>query len=381
MASPPRTHQALAMKKIDGKPGEVWYPLQLTTVPTPVPSSSQLLLRPTHLSLNHRDLFLRQALYPSPSFTTPLLSDACCVVLPSPHRKSSTESSRVILNPVHGWLESPLGPESPADFAILGGTSTNPLGLAQELLVVAADETAACPAHLSGAEAAALPLTGLTGWRALVTKSGLIESNGNGIYSGQGKNLLVTGIGGGVALMVLLFAVQMGVRVWVTSGEAGKIAKARELGAEGGVSYKEKGWEKELKAMLPKERPFLDAIIDGAGGDIVLKGGRLLKPGGAVVSYGMTLAPSLPYTMQAVLNNVEVRGSTMGSRAEFRAMVAYVAKEKIRPIASRVIDGGLQNLEGIESLFDDMKAGRQFGKLVIAVGEDGKGPEGGGSKL
>ena len=291
------------MKKIDGKPGEVWYPcvahllprlvtltdlvssLQLTAVPTPVPSSTQLLVRPTHLALNHRDLFLRQALYPFPSFTTPLLSDACCVVLSPSQHKSSTESSRVLLNPAHGWLDSPLGPESPADFAILGGTSTNPLGLAQDLLVVAADETAPCPMHLSGAEAAALPLTGLTGWRALVTKSGIIESSGNGTYSGKDKNLLVTGIGGGVALIVLLFAVQMGVRVWVTSGEMAKITKARELGAEGGVSYKEKGWEKELKGMLPKERPYLDAIIDGAGGDIVLKGGRLLKVSRRTVAF------------------------------------------------------------------------------------------------
>ena len=139
------------------------------------------------------------------------------------------------------------------------------------------DETAPCPPHLSGAEAAALPLTGLTGWRALVTKSGLIESHQDRPYSGYGKNLLITGIGGGVALMVLLFAVKMGVRVWVTTSDAGKLAKARELGAEGGVNYKEKGWEKALKGMLPKDRPYLDAIIDGAGGDIVLKGGRLLK--------------------------------------------------------------------------------------------------------
>ncbi|MCJ1282178.1 hypothetical protein MMC26_001501 [Xylographa opegraphella] len=381
MASLPRTHQALTMKKIDGKPGAVWYPLQLTTVPTPVPSASQLLIRPTHLSLNHRDLFLRQALYPSPSFTTPLFSDACCVVLSSAHHKSSTEPPRVLLNPAHGWIDSPLGPESPANFAILGGTSTNPLGLAQDFLVVDASETAPCPTHLSGAEAAALPLTGLTGWRALVTKAGIIDSNSDGTYSGKDKHLLVTGIGGGVALTVLLFAVQMGVKVWVTSGDATKISKAKVLGAAGGVSYKEKGWEKELKGMLPKERPYLDAIIDGAGGDIVLKGGRLLKPGGAIVSYGMTLAPSLPYTMQAVLNNVEVRGSTMGSRAEFCAMVAFVAKQKIRPVVSRVLDGGLQNLEGIESLFEDMKAGRQFGKLVIALGGAGKGLEGGESKL
>ncbi|MCJ1400356.1 hypothetical protein MMC11_003561 [Xylographa trunciseda] len=380
MASPPRTNRALTMKKVDGKPGEVWYPLQLTAIPTPTPSSSQLLVRPTHLSLNHRDLFLRQALYPAPSFTTPLLSDACCVVLSSPDQKSSSEPSRVILNPAHGWLDSPFGPEPSPGFAILGGTSSNPLGLAQDLLVVSADETAACPPHLSGAEAAALPLTGLTGWRALVTKSGLVENSGNGTYSGEGKNLLVTGIGGGVALMVLLFAVQMGVRVWVTSGDLNKITKARELGAIGGVNYREKGWEKELKGMLPKERPYLDAIIDGAGGDIVVKGGRLLKPGGAVVSYGMTIAPSLSYTMQAVLNNVEVRGSTMGSRAEFQAMVAFVAKQKIRPVVSRVVEGGLQNLEGMESLFEDMKAGRQFGKLVIAM-EEVKGPEGGESKL
>ena len=92
--------------------------------------------------------------------------------------------------------------------------------------------------------------------------------------------------------MVLLFAVQMGVRVWVTSGEAGKIAKARELGAEGGVSYKEKGWEKELKGMLPKERPYLDAIIDGAGGDIVLKGGRLLKVSKRIIAFWFSFSNS-----------------------------------------------------------------------------------------
>ena len=77
--------------------------------------------------------------------------------------------------------------------------------------------------------------------------------------------------------MVLLFAVKMGVKVWVTSGDEAKIVSAKELGAVGGVSYKEVGWEKKLKGMLPAERPVLDAIIDGAGGDIVEKGVRMLK--------------------------------------------------------------------------------------------------------
>ena len=95
----------------------------------------------------------------------------------------------------------------------------------------------------------------------------------------------------------------------------------------------------------------------------------------------MTIAPSLPVPMQAVLNNVEVRGSTMGSRTEFRAMVAFVAEQAIRPVVSRVVGGGLQNLEGIEGLFQDMKEGRQFGKLVIAMESETLETEGRESKL
>jgi NADPH:quinone reductase-like Zn-dependent oxidoreductase len=65
--------------------------------------------------------------------------------------------------------------------------------------------------------------------------------------------------------------------VYVTSGDQAKIDKAVKLGAKGGVLYKEKDWEKKLQAMLPTERKYLDAIVDGAGGDIVNKGSRLLK--------------------------------------------------------------------------------------------------------
>ena len=76
----------------------------------------------------------------------------------------------MLLAPGHGWIADPAGPEQ--NYAILGGTSTNPLGVGQELVTVDQEEVVDCPAHLSSAEAAALPLTGLTAWRALVTKSG-----------------------------------------------------------------------------------------------------------------------------------------------------------------------------------------------------------------
>lgn len=93
----------------------------------------------------------------------------------------------------------------------------------------------------------------------------------------EGRNVLVTGIGGGVALNVLQFAVALGMNTYVTSGGEEKIEKAKQIGAKGGVSYKTDAWEKDLKKMLPKDRPYIDAIIDGAGGNIVSKAARLLK--------------------------------------------------------------------------------------------------------
>jgi NADPH:quinone reductase-like Zn-dependent oxidoreductase len=74
-----------------------------------------------------------------------------------------------------------------------------------------------------------------------------------------------------------LFAVHAGMNVYVSSGNEDKLAKAKELGAKGGINYKEKDWEKKLIAQLPDDRKYLDTIIDGAGGDIVMKAVKLLK--------------------------------------------------------------------------------------------------------
>lgn len=198
-----------------------------------------------------------------------MLADGCGVVT-SVGSSASKEwiGKTVILVPGRGWAISPHGPESPKGYAILGGTKSFPLGTAQDVLVVSEDEVEVAPEHLSHVQAAALPLTGLTGWRALVSKSGNAEA---------GRNILITGIGGGVALNVLQFAVGFGANVYVTSGDAEKIEKAKELGAKGGVSYKSEKWEGELLKMLPKDRPYVDAVIDGAGGGIISKAFKLLK--------------------------------------------------------------------------------------------------------
>ncbi|KAF1838951.1 NAD(P)-binding protein [Decorospora gaudefroyi] len=354
---------AIAIKQVEGKPGKVYYPLEKLTVPEPKPKDNEAVITLTAAALNHRDLFIRQHLYPGTTFGVPMCADGVGIV-------TSTGSSsiakawlnkRVILNPGTGWQDSPEGPEHPAGYAIMGGTKSNPVGTLQDACVLPVGELEECPQHLSDEEAAALPLTGLTAWRAFTVKSG------NAV---PGRNILVTGIGGGVALMVLLLGVAQGCNVYVTSGNQDKIDKAVRLGAKGGVVYKEQGWDKKLMAMLPKERQYLDAIVDGAGGDIVKVGSKILKAGGVISIYGMTISPKMDWLMSAVLRNIEVRGSTMGSRKEFHDMVQFVREKKLKPIVSRSVQG--LDIEQIDTLFEDMKNASQFGKLVVKLGE-GKG--------
>ena len=83
----------------------------------------------------------------------------------------------------------------------------------------------------------------------------------------------------------------------------------------------------------------------------------------------MTVSPKMDFTMAAVMKNIEVRGSTMGSRKEFTDMVNFVKQNKVQPVVSRSVSG-LDNFEGINGLFEDMKSSSQFGKLVIEVVKD-----------
>ncbi|KAL8875493.1 MAG: hypothetical protein Q9198_006159 [Flavoplaca austrocitrina] len=353
-------------KAIVISPGEDYHTLHLKDVPLPRPGPHELLLKIVAAALNHRDLYIRQNLYPAISFESPLLADACATVCSHPNQASQPQqfaiSTRVLINPGSGWLDNPEGPEEA--YTVHGGTSTSPLGMLQEYVAVPATEVESAPDHLSDAEAAALPLAGLTAWRALSTKSGNAKA---------GRNILVTGIGGGVALMVLLFGVAKGCNVYVTSSSTEKIERAKSLGAKDGVLYTDEArWPKALRQLLPQDRPFLDAVIDGAGGDIVNSTWKLLKLGGVIVSYGITsmTPPALP--MQAVMKNIELKGSTMGSRREFGEMVRFVGEHEIRPIVGRVV-AGIDNLRGIDGLFDDLNEGKQFGKLVVGMENHDRG--------
>jgi D-arabinose 1-dehydrogenase-like Zn-dependent alcohol dehydrogenase len=84
-----------------------------------------------------------------------------------------------------------------------------------------------------------------------------------------------------------------------------------------------------------------------------------------IVSYGMTLGPQLPFLMGAVLKNIDIRGSTMGSRKEFADMIEFVKTKQVKPVISRTVQG--LDIDAINGLFEDIKKGSQFGKLVVEI--------------
>ncbi|KAH7268973.1 oxidoreductase [Fusarium redolens] len=358
-------HRVLHLGLAAGKPGEVYYPLQLKESDKPVPGEHEVLIRLKAAALNHRDLFVRHHQYPAISLDHPMLSDGYGVITEVGRGVSNNSllGENVLLTPMRGWISDPAGPEDPEKWSITGSTRLYDVGTAQYYVCVHQDEVVPAPQHLSAMEGAALPQVGLTAWRALVTKAAIQP----------GQNILITGIGGGVALSALQFSVAMGANVFVTSGSREKLDRARNLGAQGGAIYKGGKWEADIRDQLPSSRPFIDAVIDGAGGDIAIKAVKLLKPGGVIVQYGMTVSPKMNWTMPAVLLNAELKGTTMGSKQEFRDMVAFVDRKGIRPVISRTVQG-LSNLMDIDGLFDDMKVGRQMGKLVIEI-EDPSSPK------
>ncbi|ORZ00134.1 hypothetical protein BCR43DRAFT_560713 [Syncephalastrum racemosum] len=301
------------------------------------------------VSFNHRDLWMLKDQYPDLVFDSVLGSDAVGTLQEATSKLG--KGQRVLLNPGRNWVSDPRGPEG--NFSILG-LLPNP-GVFADKVAVDENDIFACPEHLSAAEAAAVPLAGLTAYRAVFTK-GQVKA---------GDNVLITGIGGGVALFALQFAVAAGANVYVSSSSDEKIQKAVALGAKGGFNYKE---ENCLDKLLEKlDGGLISVIIDGAGGPLYAEYHKVLRVGAKVVQYGHTasLGQGVAYTSLYWGKNVDFTGSTMGSRVEFEEMVSFIDKHKVKPLVSHTWKGLTQ--ESIDGAFDVLANSDQFGKIVIEL--------------
>jgi zinc-binding alcohol dehydrogenase/oxidoreductase len=318
----------------------------LKDVPTPKPQNDEVLVKIKTASLNHRDQWCREGLYPQLTYPSILGSDACGMVEEVGNQANNHWIGKeVILNPNVDWGENPEVPSQ--DYTILG-MPTN--GTLAEYLLIPIHRLHPKPSHLTSEEASAIPLAGLTAFRCVFKKGGVKKN----------QNVLITGIGGGVALFALQFCVAIGAKVYVTSSSEEKIQKALTLGAFLGIHYHLENWTKTLQKECPKG---FDGIIDGAGGKDFGHIAKMLAPNGNMVVYGTTAGnPSPIHLPRLFFSQGSIKGSTMGNDEEFKAMLEFVAKHQIHPVISSV-----RPFEDVISAFDEMKAGKQFGKLVVKM--------------
>lgn len=335
----PATMRALVVEN-----ASAGYPV-VRNVAVPEVGPGEALVRLAAAALNHRDLWICQGKYADIRYPSVLGSDGAGVVEKVGEGVDGAWLGRkVMVNPSLGWGRDPRAPA--AGWRILGMPDA---GTFCGRVKVPAENLAPMPDFLSFEEAAALPLAGLTAWRALFTRGRLKA----------GERLLVTGVGGGAAQFLLQFGLAGGAHVFATSGSADKLKRARDAGAGGGADYREDGWEKSL---LDQGGPF-DLIVDSAGGPGFSKLIDILRPGGRLVCFGATAGnpPEMPQR-KIFWKQIDLLGTTMGSPDDFAGMSAMVQRHRLRPVVDRVFP-----LEQGPEAFRRMDSGGQYGKIVLKI--------------
>ncbi|MFN3996485.1 zinc-binding dehydrogenase [Algoriphagus sp.] len=317
--------------------------IKLSDVSKPEIKSGEALVRIKAAALNHRDEWCRQGLYPNLRDGVILGSDGAGIIEKvNDEEHASWQGKEVILNPGFNWGQNQKAQSK--EFKILGMPEN---GTFAEYLAIPVDRLHEKPTHLNWEEAAALPLAGVTAFRALV-------------YQGDvqaGDQVLVTGIGGGVAQFAAQFAKAKGAILSVSSSRGTKLEKAKNDGADFLFNYTESNWtEKAIEAT-----GGFDVIIDGAAGDTLNQLISVCKPGGKIVFYGATMGnPGKIEARKVFWNQLKIMGSTLGSDQDFLNMLALVKEKEIKPVIDQVF-----SLADAEKAFDRMKAGDQLGKIVL----------------
>jgi len=283
-------------------------------------------------SLNHHDLWsLRGVGLPAERLPMILGCDAAGVL----DDGTAVVVHGVIGDPAAGGGDETLDPRRTLLSELHPGTFA-------ETVAVPARNVVAKPEELSWSEAACLPTAWLTAYRMLATKSGLRV----------GDTVLIQGAGGGVATAAIQLADAMGFRVWVTSRDEAKRERAVELGADEAF---------ETGARLPSR---VDAVIETVGEATWSHSLKSLRPGGTVVVSGATSGSNPSADLSRVFFlQLNVVGSTMGTRDELDALVSLLVDTGVRPTVDATYA-----LTDARAAFERLESGDVVGKLVLTNG-------------
>ena len=308
----------------------------------------------THASaLNHMDIWVGMGI-PGVDLTYPRVSgcDACGTVTAVGDGVSDEwVGKRVMFNaavvvPPIPRPGEPTGATLAPDYELIGEHHN---GAHRELFEVPATHVAEVAEGVLDTDAAAFGLTALTAYSMMVTKGRLRP----------GQSVLITGIGGGVALAALSIAKWMGCPTVVTSRHQWKLDRAAELGADHGVLDEGQDWSKEVRAWSRKRG--VDMAVDSIGKPTHLNCIKSLARGGAFVTPGNTGGPRVESDQARIFwNQLRVLGSTMGTPDEFREVVALLNAGHLTPVVDKVF--GWREAGDAWARLEDQE---QFGNVVL----------------
>lgn len=334
------TMQAVRLHEIGGPQN-----LEIDEIPIPQPSEGEVLVRVYAAALNRRDVFITQGLYPKITLPKTLGADGAGTIAALGSGVSGVAvGDDVVIDPMLDWGADP-SVWDPVKSSLLGMPRD---GTFAEYVVVPAANVYAKPPRLTMEQAAAIPLGGLTAYRATFTRGALRP----------GETILIPGVGGGVQTFVLLFAKHAGARAIVTSGSDEKLERAKALGADIALNYRTSpDWHKQLRGDGP-----IDLVVDSSGGQTLAKAIDVVRPGGRIVVYGGTNGDATIKLFPLFWKHVTIAGTSMGSPRDFAAMLALFEESDLEPAIDRVFP-----MSDAVAAAQRMASSDQFGKIVLSI--------------
>jgi NADPH:quinone reductase-like Zn-dependent oxidoreductase len=328
--------------------------LERAEVPDPELKPGEAIVRVHAVALNHLDIWVRRGV-PGHKFPLPLIPGAevagvVDAIAPGDRWKAGDE---VLVAPGYscGLCVACLSGNDPLchnDHGIFGESRN---GGCAEKIAVPIRNLMRKPAALSFTDAAALPLDMLTAWHMLVARARIRPA----------ETVLVHAGGSGVGSAAIQIARLWGATVFATAGSAAKAARAKELGAQETILYREVDFVAEVRRLTGKRG--VDVVFEHVGADTFERSLKALARGGRLVTCGATSGAEATINIRLVFFKLlSILGSTMGSLAELHEIMKHVEGGLLRPVVDRVlpldqIGEGQRVLEGREA----------FGKVVLTV--------------
>ncbi len=341
MSIPKSQHQYQLIRQTQG------FSLQLREgAPIRAPGAREVLMQVRASSLNRRDIGVLKGFYPvgKRDSLVPLSDGAGDVVAIGPGTTRVKDGDRIAATFFQAWVAGRPTPQT-APSALGGGLD----GMLAQYVTLSEDGVVPVPAHLSYEDAAALPCAAVTAWSGLVSRGRMQP----------GDHVLLQGTGG-VSVFGLQIAAAAGAKPWITSSSDAKLARAKSLGAIGTINYKSTPeWGKALLELTGGVGAHQTLEVGGSGTlaqslAAVAQGGHIALIGGLSGFGGDIAGGSL------VGRNASVTGITVGSRADFEALNAFLAKHAIRPVIDRAFA-----FADAAAAYAYMDTGNHFGKIVI----------------